>query len=91
MFSASHTLEYSFGAYAVAQMAKALGKTADYDKLMDLSKGWERIYNTETNLIQPKWENGQFIVILTLCRYGEVSRKEMHISIHSTFHMMPKI
>ena len=61
MFSASHTLEYSFGAYAVAQMAKALGKTADYDKLMDLSKGWERIYNTETNLIQPKWENGQFI------------------------------
>ena len=61
MFSASHTLEYSFGAYAVAQMAKALGKTEDYEQLMSLSKGWERLYNEETNLIQPKWENGQFI------------------------------
>lgn len=60
-FSASHTLEYSYGAYAVAQMAKALGKTADYEKLMDLSKGWERLYNQENNLIQPKWANGKFI------------------------------
>ena len=61
MFSASHTLEYSFSAYAVAQMAKALGKTEDYKQLMSLSKGWERIYNDETNLIHPKWENGKFI------------------------------
>ena len=60
-FSASHTLEYSYGAYAVAQMAKELGKTADFDKLISLSKGWERLYNPENNLIQPKWENGKFI------------------------------
>ena len=60
-FSASHTLEFSFGAYAVAQMAKELGKMEDYDKLMHLSKGWERIYNEETNLIHPKYENGEFI------------------------------
>lgn len=61
MFSASHTLEYSFGAYAVAQMAKELGKTDDYTQLMDLSKGWERIYDPELNLIRPKWENGRFV------------------------------
>lgn len=61
MFSASHTLEYSFGAYAVAQMAKQLGKTDDYEKLMDLSKGWERIYDPELNLIRPKTEDGRFI------------------------------
>lgn len=61
MFSASHTLEYSFGAYAVAQMAKELGKTDDYNQLMELSKGWERIYDPELNLIRPKLENGQFI------------------------------
>ena len=59
--SASHTLEFSFGSYAVAQMAKELGKMEDYDKLMHLSKGWERIYNEETNLIHPKYENGEFI------------------------------
>lgn len=61
MFSASHTLEYSFGAYAVAQMAKSLGKEDDYKRLMHLSKGWERIYNDKTHLIHPKWENGKFI------------------------------
>lgn len=60
-FSASHTLEYSYGAFAVAQMAKALGKTEDYEKLMYLSKGWERIYNDETNLIHPKTAEGKFI------------------------------
>lgn len=60
-FSASHTLEYSYGAYAVAQLAKALGKTEDYEKLMYLSKGWERIYNDETNLIHPKTADGKFI------------------------------
>ncbi|MBQ5374040.1 MAG: glycoside hydrolase family 92 protein, partial [Bacteroidaceae bacterium] len=36
-FSASHTLEYSFSAYAVAQWAKALGKEDDYARLMELS------------------------------------------------------
>lgn len=61
MFSASHTLEYSFGAYAVGQMAKALGKTDDYDVLMNLSKGWERIYNPELALVQPKYADGRFI------------------------------
>ena len=61
LFSASHTLEYSYGAYAVAQMAKVLEHEDDYNTLMNLSKGWERIYNDETNLIQPKNEDGSFI------------------------------
>ena len=61
MFSASHTLEYAFGAWATAQMAKALGKTDDYKKLMDLSKGWERIYDTTTNFVRPKKADGSFI------------------------------
>ncbi|MGM9803695.1 MAG: GH92 family glycosyl hydrolase [Muribaculaceae bacterium] len=61
MFSASHTLEYSFGAYAVAQMAKSLGKEADYERLMELSTGWEKLYDPELNLIHPRWENGKFV------------------------------
>lgn len=61
MFSASHTLEYSYSAWAVAQWAKKLGKTEDYDKLMWLSKGWERIYDPSTNFVRPKKADGQFI------------------------------
>lgn len=61
MFSASHTLEYSYSAYAVAQLAKALGKQADYDKLMNLSRGWERIYDEQLNFVRPRLKNGDFI------------------------------
>ena len=60
-FNASHTLEYSFSAYAVAQMAKQLHKEDDYRKLMQLSHGWKYLYDPETKFIRPKDENGRFI------------------------------
>jgi len=61
MFAGSHTLEYSFGAYAVAQMAKELGHGDDYKRLMYLSKGWERIYDSKLNIIRPKLADGTFV------------------------------
>ena len=61
MFSASHTLEYAYSAWAVAQWAKQLGKTDDYNRLKDLSKGWERIYDPSCNFVRPKKKDGTFI------------------------------
>ncbi|MDL2221154.1 GH92 family glycosyl hydrolase [Parabacteroides sp. OttesenSCG-928-N08] len=61
MFSASHTLEYAYSSWAVAQWAKSLGKTADYEQLMFLSKGWERLYDPSTNFVRPKMANGEFM------------------------------
>lgn len=61
MFSASHTLEYSYSTWALAQWAKQLGKTEDYNRLMDLSKGWERIYDPSVNFVRPKKKDGSFI------------------------------
>ena len=61
MFSASHTLEYSFSAWALAQWAKRERRTDDYGKLMELSKGWERLYNPACNFIQPRRRDGSFI------------------------------
>ncbi len=60
-FSASHTLEYSFSAYAVAQWAKALGKKDDYKKLMRMSRGWEHLFDPTLKLVRPKLANGEFI------------------------------
>lgn len=60
-FSASHTLEYSFSAFAVAQFAKSLGKTKDYEQLIKLSKGWKLLYDEETKFIRPKYANGKFV------------------------------
>ncbi|MGV8095064.1 MAG: GH92 family glycosyl hydrolase [Mangrovibacterium sp.] len=60
-FAASHTLEYSFSSYAVAQFAKLLGKEDDYEKLTRLSKGWKLLFDEETKLIRPRDQQGEFI------------------------------
>lgn len=60
-FGTSHTLEYSFSAYAVAQFAKALGKDVDYEQLMALSKGWKLVYDPSVKFVRPKDINGNFI------------------------------
>lgn len=60
-FSISHTLEYSFSAYATAQLAKQLGHEEDYAKLMDLSNGWAKVFDDELKLVRPRVSDGSFI------------------------------
>ena len=60
-FSASHTLEYSFSAFAAAQMAKALGKKKDYQTLIRYADGWKSVFNPQNKLMQPKNADGSFI------------------------------
>lgn len=60
-FSVSHSLEYAFSSYAVAQMAHKMGKTEDYKKLMKLSHAWKGFYDKETGFFRPRLKNGRFI------------------------------
>jgi len=60
-FSASHTLEYAFSAYAMANWAKQLSKTDDYNQFNKLSYAWENLWDSSLQLIHPKLDNGQFI------------------------------
>lgn len=60
-FGASHTLEYSYSAYAVAQFAKALNKQADYKKLINLADGWKKLFDPSTKFIRPRDKEGEFI------------------------------
>jgi predicted alpha-1,2-mannosidase len=60
-FGASHTLEYSFSSYAVAQMAKKLGKEQEYNQLMIQANGWSHLLDPETKYIRPRYEDGTFI------------------------------
>ena len=60
-FSVSHTLEYSFSSYAVAQFAKSLGKNEDYEKLMKLSENWKNLYDKSIGFVRPKLPSGKFI------------------------------
>jgi predicted alpha-1,2-mannosidase len=60
-FGGSHTLEYAYSSYAVAQMAKSLGKTDDYKKLMKQAGYWKNLFDPETLVFRPKLPNGEFI------------------------------
>jgi len=60
-FGASHTLEYAFSSYAVAQMAKNRGNEEDYRKLMEQAGYWKNLFDAETRFIRPKLPNGEFI------------------------------
>ncbi len=44
----SRTLEYAFDDFAVAQLAKALGKDKDYKELMRRSENWRNVINPKT-------------------------------------------
>ena len=44
----SRTLEYAFDDFAVAQLAKALGKEADHKELMRRSENWRNVINPKT-------------------------------------------
>lgn len=61
MFGASHTLEYAFSCYAVANFAKQLGKIKDYELLSKLSHNWQNLFDTDTKLIRPRLTDGSFI------------------------------
>ncbi len=61
MFSASHTLEYSYSSWATSELAKSLGKTDCCAQLDYLARGWERIYDEETGFMRPRRADGEFI------------------------------
>lgn len=60
-FSVSHTLEYSYSSYAVAQFAKALGKEEKYEQLMKLSRNWKNLYDESIDFVRPRVPSGEFL------------------------------
>ncbi|PWG78752.1 GH92 family glycosyl hydrolase [Pararcticibacter amylolyticus] len=61
VFGASHTLEYSFSSFAVAQFAKSLGKEKDYQLLSGMASNWQNIFDPETRLMRPRTVDGKFL------------------------------
>lgn len=77
----SRTLEYAYDDFCVAQMAKALGHEADYQKLMARSENWRNVINPLTGYADGRhadgsWENNsdlthrkQYITEGATCHY----------------------
>lgn len=58
--SVARTLEFALSDYCIAQMAKALGKTADYEDLMRRAKSYRYLYNPKTKLFQARNADGSW-------------------------------
>jgi predicted alpha-1,2-mannosidase len=60
-FGSSHTLEYCFTSSAVANFARALGKGADAQKLFDMSKHYQTLFDPDTKFMRPREKDGTFL------------------------------
>ena len=63
----SRTLEYAYDDFCVAQLARALGKTDDYQLLMQRSENWRNVINPLTGYADGRhadgsWENNTDLV-----------------------------
>jgi predicted alpha-1,2-mannosidase len=58
--SVARTLEFALDDYCVAQVAKGLGKDADYKTLMKRTKNYKNLYNPETGFFQAKNADGNW-------------------------------
>ncbi|MCG8474892.1 MAG: GH92 family glycosyl hydrolase [Cytophagales bacterium] len=59
-WSVSKTLEYAFDDWCIAQMAKEMGKTADYKYFTERSNNWKNVYDASRTWMVPRRKNGKF-------------------------------
>lgn len=57
---AAQTLEYASQDWCLAQMAKSMEKTADFDYFMKRSANWKNLYDAESGWIRPKNMEGKW-------------------------------
>ncbi|WP_126244045.1 GH92 family glycosyl hydrolase [Chitinophaga rhizosphaerae] len=57
----SKTLEYSYDDYSLAQLARALGDSANYHTLMQRSKNYRNMFDPSTRFMRGRLANGDWI------------------------------
>ncbi|MCE1197549.1 MAG: GH92 family glycosyl hydrolase [Marinilabiliales bacterium] len=59
--SVSRTLEYAYNDWCVAQLAKALGKTEDYNLFITRAENYKHVIDTQTGFARPKNSDGKWL------------------------------
>ncbi|MEB0262140.1 MULTISPECIES: GH92 family glycosyl hydrolase [unclassified Mucilaginibacter] len=58
--SVSNTLEYAYDDWAIAQMAKKLGKTDIYNEFIKRSENYKNVYDSKSGFMRPRLADGTF-------------------------------
>lgn len=59
--SISHTLEYAYFDWCIAQLAKALGKSEDVETYMLKSQAWRNLFDDEKGWFRPRRADGEWV------------------------------
>ena len=59
--SVTITLEYAYDDWCIAQVAKKLGKDADYATFMNRAKSYVNLFDKETGFMRAKTSDGKFV------------------------------
>lgn len=59
--SVSTTQEYNISDFAIAQLAKSLGKKKDYNRFTKRSLSYRKLFDKNINLLRPKNEDGSWV------------------------------
>ena len=59
--SVTLTLQAAYESWCIAQVAKGLGKTDDYEYFMKHAHDYQNVFNTQTGFMSPKTEDGNWI------------------------------
>jgi predicted alpha-1,2-mannosidase len=68
--SVSITLEMAYDDWCVAQFAKKLGKTQDYEHFINRSSFYKNLYDTKSNFFRAKDKSGKWIEPFNPLSYG---------------------
>ena len=82
----SRTLEYAYDDYALAQMAKMLGRKSDYKALMHRSRNYRNVFDPRTGWVNGRRADGSFLTPLDTAYIKEPEKHpESHSLIPMTF------
>ncbi len=68
----------SYDDWCIAQMAKALGKTEDYEFFLKRSYNYRHLFNKETGFFHPKDKNGKFIEPFDYALSGGIGSRDYY-------------
>ena len=69
--SVSRTVEFGIDDWAIAQVARDLGRDAEAEMLLAQSKGWRKLYDAERGFLIPRHSDGSWMPFDTLRAFRE--------------------
>jgi beta-glucosidase len=67
---AAMTLEYAYEDWCLAQLAKSLGKTADYELFTKRAQNYRHLWDNDLKLMRPRMKNGKWMPDFQLLGQG---------------------